>query len=131
MLERVVGISGATVPSSRCFQPLPVDPTGKAYEGRGREEFGALRRFWANLAGHLSIAGAEGTGNDVPGRGTKPAKSSWLPGLGVASAAAIFRNKELKLLPPGPLARDPCPSCRKASTINKGGLLSNPAFAPP
>ena len=44
-------------------------PLGKAYEGR-KGKFGALRRFWANLAGHLSIAGAEGTGNDVPGWGS-------------------------------------------------------------
>lgn len=44
-------------------------PLGKAYEGR-KGKFGALKRFWANLAtGHPSIAGVEGTGSGVLGPG--------------------------------------------------------------
>lgn len=107
-------------------------PLGKAMRG-GKGKFGALRRFWANLAGHLSIAGAEGTGNDVPGRGARPPKAPWLQALGRGLGSCHIQEQGAEAPAPGPLARDPCPSCRKATLIALKGLrlLSNPAFAPP
>ena len=73
-LQRVVGISGATVPSSGSFlstvsRPFLWNLLRKTCEGR-KGGFGELRGFKAKLASwHPTKARVEGTGNSVLGPG--------------------------------------------------------------
>ena len=96
-LQRVVGISGATVPSSGSFlstvsRPFLWNLLRKTCEGR-KGGFGELRGFKAKLASwHPTKARVEGTGNSVlgPGLPTKePLAARWRTDQGRERAGGL------------------------------------------
>lgn len=148
-LARVVGISGATVPSSGSFlstasKPCLWIPWARACDGT-KGGFGSLRGFPVGVGGggQLRNTARVRCGSErrwwepsSPTREPLAVRPAGLPSLGgVASAAAMFRNQELKLPHPGRPAPETLPSLRDpgppaGSRGNPGPVAAAPSEAP-